>query len=169
MAERIWLVRHGETEWSRTGQHTGWNDIPLTPRGEEEAYAAKQALRDVAFDAVFCSTLQRARRTCEICGFLHRAELLDDLREWNYGDHSGRTLEQIRGDYPDWTIWKGPVPGGETLQQVAERARRAVLRIEAAPGTAIVFAHGHLLRILARSGWDWRRRRAVIWRWRRRR
>jgi broad specificity phosphatase PhoE len=149
MADRIWLVRHGETEWSRTGQHTGWNDLPLTGRGEEEAYAAKALLRDLEFDAVFCSTLQRARRTCELCGYLHRAELLEDLREWNYGDHAGRTLEQIRADYPDWTIWDGPVPNGETLDQVAARARQAILRIETATkGQAVVFAHGHLLRVL---------------------
>lgn len=149
MAERVWIVRHGETEWSRTGQHTGWNDLPLTPRGEEEAFASRALLRDTEFDAVFCSPLQRARRTCEICGYLHRATILDDLREWNYGDHSGRTIEQIRGDYPDWTIWKGPVPNGETLEEVAERARRAVMRIEeSTKGTAVVFAHGHLLRIL---------------------
>lgn len=149
MADRIWLVRHGETEWSRSGQHTGRQDIGLTERGEQEAHAVKGVLRGVDFQGVYSSPLSRARRTCEICGYLHRATFLDELMEWDYGDVSGRTAKEVREEIPGWTIWSGPVPNGETVEQVAERARRAIERIESeVNGQAVLFAHGHLLRIL---------------------
>jgi probable phosphoglycerate mutase len=153
MADRIYLIRHGETEWSRTGQHTGRQDLPLTLPGEQEAYAARGLVRDVEFQAVYCSPLARARRTCEILGYLHRAVILDDLMEWDYGAWSGKTREEVCEVLPGWSIWEGPVPEGETLEEVAERARRAILRLEGEkPGTALVVAHGHLLRVLA-SQW----------------
>lgn len=149
MADRIWLVRHGETDWSRTGQHTGRQDLALTALGEQEAYQTKSLLRDVAFEGVYCSPLLRARRTCEICGYLHRARILDDLMEWDYGALSGRTAEQVREEIPGWSIWTGPVPEGETIDQIADRARRALSVIDdEVRGQAVVFSHGHLLRML---------------------
>ena len=120
----LWVARHGETEWSRSGQHTGRTDIPLTPDGEKGAKALGELLGGKRFELVLSSPLQRARRTCELAGYGEKVEITEDLLEWNYGKHEGRTTPQIREDYPGWTIWEGEVPGGETAEQVAVRTQR---------------------------------------------
>jgi probable phosphoglycerate mutase len=146
---RIYLIRHGETEWSLSGQHSGRKDLPLTAHGEEEALAVGRILGGRKFDRVWCSTLQRARRTCELAGYLECAVLDPDLQEWDYGDCTGYTQEQIRERFPGWTIWDGPVPNGESIEQIAARARGVVDRIRSSGGSTALFAHGHFLRILA--------------------
>lgn len=148
MAEEIWLIRHGETEWSRSGQHTGRTDLPLTDKGEEEARATAARLRGESFDLVLCSPLVRAQRTCEIAGYLPQAILDPNCMEWDYGDLNGVTREDYRKTHPGWNIWDGPVPNGETLEQVAGRAAQAITRAGEAPGRVAIFAHGHFLRIL---------------------
>lgn len=145
---QIWLIRHGETEWSRTGQHTGREDLPLTPHGEDEARVAAASLRGVEFDHIIVSPLQRARRTAEITGHLKRARLEPLVQEWDYGQLGGRTLENIREEYPGWTIWQGPVPGGETIGQVADRADTVIAQLLDEGGTCAIFSHGHFLRVL---------------------
>lgn len=145
---QIWLIRHGETEWSKTGQHTGREDLPLTERGEAEAHEAAALLAGAGFDRVLVSTLQRARRTAEITGHLPQARLEPMVQEWDYGRLNGRTLEEIRQEFPGWSVWSGPVPGGETVEDVAERADIVLDQILNAGGTFAVFSHGHFLRIL---------------------
>ncbi len=146
-ATAVWLIRHGETEWSITGQHSGRTDLPLTSRGEAEAVEAGELLAGRRFDHVLCSPLRRARRTCEIAGYLDVAQIEPDCQEWDYGNWTGFTQEQIRETHPDWSIWTGPVPGGESLDDIAARARRVVNRIRSTGGTTAVFAHGHFLRV----------------------
>ena len=143
----IWLVRHGETEWSRDGRHTSTTDLPLTPEGEEVARGLRSRLADVDFDLVLTSPLQRARRTAELVGHAE-AEVDPDLTEWDYGEYEGRTSAEIREDVPDWTIWTHPVPGGETAEQVTARLDRVVDRLRDVPDRALVFGHGHALRAL---------------------
>ncbi|MBI4889372.1 MAG: histidine phosphatase family protein [Acidobacteria bacterium] len=145
----LWLIRHGETAWSLSGQHSGRHDLPLTPHGEDEARQTAHALRGVAFDLVFCSTLQRARRTCEIAGFLDQATLDPSLQEWDYGDCTGYTRAQLAERFPNWSIWDGPVPNGESIEAVAARAREVIARLRARSGRIALFAHGHFLRIFA--------------------
>jgi probable phosphoglycerate mutase len=146
---QIWLVRHGETEWSASGQHTGRTDIPLTAGGERQAAALGRLLDKRPFALVLTSPLARARETCRLTGYGNASVITDDLREWDYGDYEGRTTADIRKEVPDWSIWAGPVPGGETIGQVAQRARRVIDRAAAAGGDAALFAHGHILRVLA--------------------
>jgi probable phosphoglycerate mutase len=148
MADEIWLIRHGETSWSLTGQHTGRSDLPLTAQGEQEAHLTAARLQSVEFNLILCSPLQRARRTCEIAGLLPRAVLDPDCMEWDYGALEGHTTEEYRAAHPGWNIWRGPLPGGERLAQVAGRAARVLARIAPTPGRAAIFAHGHFLRIL---------------------
>lgn len=143
----IWLIRHGETAWSLTGQHSGRYDLPLTPHGEEEALATAVALRGVEFDQVICSPLQRATRTCELTGFLPQARIEPDAAEWDYGDCTGFTQQQLQEKYPGWTIWAGVVPNGESIDEIAARARRVVDRIRREGGRVALFAHGHFLRV----------------------
>jgi probable phosphoglycerate mutase len=145
----IWLVRHGETEWSASGQHTGRTDIPLTPTGERQAAALGRRLASRPFALVLSSPLGRARETCRLAGYGDVAVITDDLCEWDYGDYEGRKTTDIRKGVPGWTIWAGPVPGGETIAQVAERTRRVIDRAVAATGDVALFAHGHVLRVLA--------------------
>jgi len=145
----IWLVRHGETEWSLTGRHTGRSDIPLTPRGVRQAEMLGRRIGARRFARVVTSPLSRARDTCRLSGQGARAELSPDLREWDYGRWEGRTSLEIRREVPDWTIWTGAVPGGETVDQVGERVDRVLERVRGSPGDVILFAHGHVLRILA--------------------
>ena len=145
----IVLVRHGETEWSRSGQHTGVTDLPLTEEGERQAAAVAPRLAGREFALVLTSPRQRARRTAELAGFGDRAEPDDDLREREYGDYEGRTTKDIRVERPGWDVWRDDCPGGETLEQLAARADRVIERALAAGGDTLVFAHSHLLRELA--------------------
>ena len=144
----IVLVRHGETEWSRSGQHTGATDLPLLPEGEEQALAVAPRLAGREFALVLTSPLQRARRTAELAGFGDRAEPDGDLVERNYGEYEGRTTKQIRAERPGWDVWRDDIPGGETLDQLATRADRVIERALAADGDVLIFAHSHLLREL---------------------
>jgi len=146
--KQIWLVRHGETEWAAIGRHTGWRDIPLTPRGEDQARNLGKLLNGRAFSLVMVSPLQRARQTCELAGYAHSAVINPDMREWNYGDYEGLTSTEIRERLPDWNIWRNGVEGGETVNEVGVRARRVLELAMAAEGDVLLFAHGHLLRIL---------------------
>jgi probable phosphoglycerate mutase len=150
MAEthRIWLVRHGETEWSKSGQHTGRTDIPLTETGEQQGKALGRHLAGHQFALVLTSPLRRARDTCRLAGFETGAEVSDDLLEWNYGIYEGRTTAAVRVEQPGWSIWTTPIPQGETVDQVGERARRVIARAAAVPGDVALFAHAHFLRIL---------------------
>ena len=143
------LVRHGETEWSRELKHTGRTDVPLTDLGREQAERVGAALRGRTFALVLTSPLQRAAETCRLAGFGEVAQPRDDLREWDYGDYEGRRTAEIREEVPDWTIWTGTVPSGETLEQVGARADRVVEEARVADGDVLIFSHGHLLRILA--------------------
>lgn len=144
----IFIVRHGETEWSATGRHTSRTDLPLTDRGRERAVALRSEIGRRSFALVLTSPLRRARETCELAGFGHAAELCDDLREWDYGDYEGLTTPQIRAENPNWVLWRDGCPGGETPQQVGERAARALERLRQADSDSIGFAHGHILRVL---------------------
>jgi broad specificity phosphatase PhoE len=145
---RIWLVRHGETEWSKSGQHTGRTDIPLTATGEHQGKALGRHLAGRQFALVLTSPLGRARETCRLAGFAAGAEVSDDLLEWNYGIYEGRTTAAVRAEQPGWSIWTTPVPEGESVEQVGERARRVIERADAASGDVALFAHAHFLRIL---------------------
>jgi len=147
-ANKFWLIRHGETEWSRSGQHTGRTDLPLTPAGEAKAAAIGRYLHGKKFALVLASPLQRARETCRIAGYGDVAQLEPDLMEWSYGAYEGRTSAEIRQEVPWWNIWINGVMGGETVEQVGERARRVIERATAAEGDVALFAHGHVLRIL---------------------
>jgi probable phosphoglycerate mutase len=145
---RVWVVRHGETAWSRTGQHTGRTDIPLAAAGRREARRLVRRLRGHPFALVLTSPLRRAAETARLAGF-PAAEPTADLLEWDYGAYEGRTSDEIRRDAPGWTLWRDGVPGGETAEQVAARVDRVVGRCRAAGGDALLFAHGHVLRVLA--------------------
>jgi len=145
----IWLVRHGETAWSTAGRHTGRTDVPLTDVGREQARALRAILGGRRFASVLTSPLARARETCSLAGFGDVAEPLDDLREWDYGAYEGRTTASIREERPGWTVWSGGVPEGETAEQVGERARRVLARVEGADGEVALFSHAHFLRVLA--------------------
>jgi probable phosphoglycerate mutase len=147
----LWLVRHGETDWARTGRHTGRTDVPLTERGRDQARELGQRLAGHRFGLVLTSPLSRASDTASLAGFGSEAVADGDLMEWDYGDLEGRTTAEIRAGHPGWTIWRGPWPGGETIEQVAVRADRIVARARSSgpPGDVLVFAHGHLLRVLA--------------------
>jgi broad specificity phosphatase PhoE len=142
----IVLVRHGETEWSRSGQHTGVTDLPLLPEGEEQALTIAPKLAGREFALVLASPMQRARRTAELAGFGDRAEPDDDLKERDYGVYEGRTTKEIRVERPGWDVWRDDCPGGETLEQLAARADRVIERALAGDGDTLVFAHSHLLR-----------------------
>lgn len=141
------LVRHGETEWSRELKHTGNTDVPLTEVGKEQAQQLGEQLRGRQFALVLSSPLSRALETARLAGF--DPELRDELREWDYGDYEGRRTAEIREESPGWTVWTQPVPNGETIEQVGERADRVLEEIRAVEGDVLIFAHGHLLRILA--------------------
>ena len=147
MSARLILVRHGETEWSRTGRHTSTTDLPLTEAGEAEARALAPVLAELAVDQVLCSPRLRARRTAELAG-LASPEICEDLAEWDYGDYEGVSTPDIRKTVPDWTVWSHPVPGGETAEQVADRLDRVVERVRASDGITLAVAHGHSLRAL---------------------
>ncbi|MGN6130695.1 MAG: histidine phosphatase family protein [Nocardioidaceae bacterium] len=143
----VWLVRHGETEWSRDHRHTSRTDIPLTGNGEAAARALAGRLDAMTFDAVLTSPRCRARRTAELAGFPD-ARVEDGLVEWDYGDYEGVTTEEIRRDVPGWSVWTHGSPGGESAAQVTQRLDRVVQQLRGA-GRVLVFAHGHSLRALA--------------------
>jgi len=147
----IYLARHGETTWSLTGQHTGLTDLPLTELGERNAQRLGCRLSGIVFDSVFTSPLRRARRTCELAGFGAVAEIDPNLLEWNYGDYEGRRSVEIHAERPDWQLFRDGAPGGESAQQVAERADRVVDRLRAVSGNVLIFSSGHFLRVLAGS------------------
>jgi len=149
MSREIWLIRHGDTEWSVSGAHTGRTDIPLTPEGEKKAVAAGRMIAGRRFALVLTSPLQRARRTCELAGLGSGAQIDPDLMEWDYGEYEGMTSDQIRLTRPNWTIFRDGPAGGETIGQVAARARQVIRRALEADGDVALFAHGHILRVLA--------------------
>ena len=147
---QIWLVRHGETDWARLGRHTGRTDIPLTDIGRAQAAALGRRLADRSFSVVLTSPLSRAADTARIAGFGDRAEPDANLLEWDYGDLEGRTTAEIRAAMPDWSIWNGPWPGGETVDEVGARVDRVIAACLApeVTGDVLLFAHGHVLRVL---------------------
>jgi broad specificity phosphatase PhoE len=144
----IYLARHGETAWSRTGQHTGLADLPLTEAGEQQARDLGKRLRTFAFAKVFTSPLQRAARTCEISGFGSIAETDADLVEWNYGKYEGRRTAEIHAEAPDWQLFRDGCPGGETPAQIGARADRVLSRVRAVDADVLLFSSGHFLRVL---------------------
>ena len=145
---QIWLVRHGETAWSLSGQHTGRTDIPLTARGEQDAAALKPRLAGRAFAQVLSSPSIRARRTCELAGFANVAVNDPDLFEWDYGQDEGRRTAEILMERPGWKLFEQGSPGGETLAQVAARADSVVTRLRALNADALLFAHRDILRVI---------------------
>jgi probable phosphoglycerate mutase len=143
------LVRHGETEWSLSGQHTSRTDLDLIDAGRRRAEALRAELAGREFAVVLSSPLKRALETCRLAGFADRAEIVEDLREWDYGDYEGLTTPQIRVSRPGWNLWSDGCPEGEMPDQVRERADRVLDRLRGIDGDAVVFAHGHILRVIA--------------------
>jgi probable phosphoglycerate mutase len=148
LLSRLYLMRHGETAWSLSGQHTGRTDIPLTEQGEQDASQLAERLRIVEFSRVFTSPLQRARRTCELAGLGKVAEIEPDLAEWDYGDYEGQRPLDIRKARPDWNVFRDGCPGGESAAQVSERADRLIVRLRTLEGNIAIFSHGHFGRVL---------------------
>jgi broad specificity phosphatase PhoE len=146
---QLWLVRHGETEWSLSGQHTGRTELPLTRTGEQQAREIGKLLRGQRFAIVLTSPLLRATETCRLAGYGDNAIVDENLQEWDYGEYEGRTTPEIHEHRPGWSLWRDGVPGGESIEQVATRAQAVIDRALANSGDALLFAHGHLLRILA--------------------
>ena len=144
----IVLARHGETEWSRDLKHTGRTDIPLTDRGRAEAEQLGRALSGRSFARVLSSPLQRAVETCRLAGLGDRVELTDDLLEWDYGEYEGITTAEIRRERPGWHLWRDGCPGGESSAEVGKRVDRVIAELRGLEGDAILFAHGHVLRVL---------------------
>jgi broad specificity phosphatase PhoE len=146
---RAWLIRHGETEWSKSGKHTGRTDVPLTELGREQARGIRERLEGLDFSLVLSSPMSRALDTARLAGFGDRVVLDDDLREWDYGAYEGVTTPDIRKTVPGWTVWTHPTPEGETADQVTTRVDRVIERVRSEDGEVLVFGHGHLLRVLA--------------------
>ena len=149
MLPRIYLIRHGETEWSLSGQHTSRTDIPLTEQGEQDARKLGERLRDLNFSQVFSSPRQRARRTCELTGLAQVAEIEPDLAEWDYGDYEGKRSADILPTRPDWNLFRDGCPRGETPAQISDRADRLIGRLRVLDGNVALFSHGHFGRVLA--------------------
>lgn len=145
----VYLIRHGETEWSVNGRHTGNSDIPLTERGREQAMFLLPIFQDVTFKLQLSSPLGRALDTAKLSGQGDHVQLDDDLKEWDYGDYEGITTKAIRETVPGWTVWTHPCPNGESGADVAARADRVIKRVQAVDGNVAIFAHGHYLRVLA--------------------
>jgi probable phosphoglycerate mutase len=144
---QIWLVRHGETEWTKSKKHTSRTDIELTAAGEDEARELAPLLARQTFAAVFTSPRVRARRTAELAGFPD-AQVDDDLVEVDYGEYEGRTSTEIRAERPDWLLWRDGTPGGESIEEAGQRADRVRSRVEAMGGDVLLFGHGHFSRVL---------------------
>ena len=146
---RAYLARHGETEWSLLGRHTGLTDLPLTARGEQGARQLSERLTGLKFAYVFTSPLQRAAETCRLAGFGEAAEVVPDLVEWNYGKYEGLRTTEIHAERPDWMLFRDGCPEGETPSQVGARADRIIDRCRKANGNTLVFSSGHILRVVA--------------------
>jgi broad specificity phosphatase PhoE len=146
---QVYLARHGETAWTLSGQHTGLTDLPLTPRGEENASRLGERLRGTSFAKVFTSPLQRASRTCELAWFGAAAEVVPDLVEWDYGQYEGLKTADILEQKPDWDLFRDGCPDGESPAAVSARADRVIARVRGVPGDVLLFSHGHFLRVLA--------------------
>jgi broad specificity phosphatase PhoE len=144
----VYLARHGNTAWTHTGQHTGLTDLPLTPDGERNAARLGERLKGITFAKVFTSPLQRAAQTCKLAGFGAVAETDADLVEWNYGNYEGLTSADILQQRPDWDLFRDGCPGGESPQQIGERADRVVQRIRNVTGDVLIFSSGHFIRVL---------------------
>lgn len=147
-SKQIYLVRHGETEWSKNGKHTGLTDIPLTENGISQAKHLGQRLKGLSFDHVFASPLKRAYDTCCLCGFEGQAKITDALLEWNYGDYEGKKTPDIHQTHPGWNIFQNGAPNGETTEDVTKRADDFIQELEALEGTITVFSSGHFSRAL---------------------
>jgi len=143
----VWLIRHGETEWTVSRRHTGLTDLPLTAAGEDQARSLRNCLQGASFERVFCSPLQRATRTCELSGYGSVAEVDRDLVEWNYGDYEGEKRPQILAERPTWIIFRDGCPNGELPEDIVARADRFLSRIRAVSGSVAVFSSGHFLRV----------------------
>lgn len=148
MSLDLYLIRHGATEWTHTGQHTGRTDLPLLPEGEEQARRLGELLRGVAFTAAWSSDLRRARRTAELAGF-PSPTVTALLREFDYGEYEGVTTAEIRRERPDWELFRDGCPGGESPAEAAARARAFLAGLAGAEGTVAVFSHGHFMRAIA--------------------
>jgi probable phosphoglycerate mutase len=144
----IIVVRHGATEWSENGRHTGRTDLPLTAAGRAEAEGLRDRMSSLDLELVLTSPLVRARQTAELAGVGDRAEVFDALREWDYGEYEGVTTVDVRTTIPGWTVWTGPCPGGETADDVGARADAVLARVANVDGAVAVFSHGHFLRVL---------------------
>lgn len=147
--QKVYLLRHGETAWSLSGEHTGVTDIPLTENGRAAARLLRPILAREKFALVLTSPLQRARETCELAGLADMAVVDSDLMEWNYGEYEGVTTEQIRRTQPGWSIFRDGAPGGETPEQIGARADRVIGKVRGANGNIALFSHGHFSRVFA--------------------
>jgi broad specificity phosphatase PhoE len=145
----IYLIRHGETEWTRDGRHTGRTDIPLTDTGRVQASFLRPIFEELAFAQILSSPLQRAFETAQLAGLGERIEAIPDLMEWDYGDYEGITTKQIRERVPRWSVWTSPCPHGETIQKIADRADNLIGRLRGTQGNIALFSHGHFLRVFA--------------------
>jgi broad specificity phosphatase PhoE len=145
----LYLIRHGQTAWSLSGQHTGSTDVALTAQGEDEARALEPWIAQIQFSRVFTSPLQRARRTCALVGLGNAAEIEPDLAEWDYGDYEGKTSAEIRKDRPEWNVFQDGCPGGELPAQVCDRANRLIAHLCTMSGNVALFSHGHFAPALA--------------------
>jgi broad specificity phosphatase PhoE len=147
-AQKVYVVRHGETEWSLSGQHTGVTDIPLTENGRAVARRLRPILAEQSFQLVLTSPLRRARETCELAGLGTHATVEPDLHEWDYGEYEGLTPKQIHDKQPGWMIFRDGCPGGETPKEIGARVDRVIARVRGTSGDVALFAHGHVFRVL---------------------
>ena len=145
--QEVYVIRHGETEWSLSGRHTGLTDLPLTAHGRKTAEFLRPVLAEQSFALVLTSPLQRARHTCELAGLAHHAKVTSDLEEWHYGDYEGMTTAQIREHVPEWTVFSEGCPAGETPEHVRIRVDRLMEKVKDTNGHVALFAHGHILRV----------------------
>ncbi len=148
MTTEIIVVRHGATEWSENGRHTSRSDLPLTVEGRHEAEGLRARIQALDLEVVLTSPLQRARETAELAGVGDRAEIVDALREWDYGEYEGVTTAEVRTTIPGWSVWSGPCPGGENAHDVGSRADAVLARAASVEGAVAMFSHGHFLRVL---------------------
>jgi broad specificity phosphatase PhoE len=146
-SQQVYLIRHGETEWSLSGRHTGTTDLPLTENGRNQAKLLAPVLARERFALVLTSPLERARKTCELAGFGKRAEIDRDLMEWNYGAYEGLTTKEIHATAPGWMLFRDGCPGGESPERIGVRVDRTIARVRAVEGHVALFAHGHIFRV----------------------